>query len=528
MADWSLPTLTSTYTSVLDTLKLRDNDAAVQFSPTYSTATNLPTGTIRWNPTNGYWEIRAAGGTWSALQAKYMIDVDTLDGQHGSYYNAWGNLTGVPSTFPPSAHTHDDRYYTETEADARFGNNLTTSGNTIILRTPGNVALSTITVPYATNAGTVAGFSIGQNLLTTSPVTFASMVAASLTSSSALALLATGANPITASTNSLERLRIHASGGVSIGNTVDPGNTNLSVTGSIAGASLTLGGTAITATAAELNYLSGVTSAIQTQLNGKQATITGAVSGLTATNLTASRALVSDASGKVTVSAVTATELGYLSGVTSAVQTQLNTKAPLAAPTFTGIAVADFLRLPTTSSVSLTSTGHALQIGYDTNFNLAFDDRAVQSRYNGTAAVLYLNASGGNVFIGSGTSFVTIPGTLSPAAITLPGSCVFSSTIQDAAVITSKIADNAITAAKIAANSVGSSEADIATASQAISGNTGSGGTISLPASVMNWGTNATSSVELDPRGTASSPTLKWYAGSTVSSGAYVYWSYLA
>lgn len=28
---------------------------------------------------------------------------------------AWSKLTGVPSTFTPSAHTHDDRYYTETE-----------------------------------------------------------------------------------------------------------------------------------------------------------------------------------------------------------------------------------------------------------------------------------------------------------------------------------------------------------------------------------------------------------------------------
>ncbi len=45
------------------------------------------------------------------------------------------------------------------------------------------------------------------------------------------------------------------------------------------------------------------------------------------TGLTASRALVSDGSGKLSISAVTATELGYLDGVTSAIQTQLNGKA---------------------------------------------------------------------------------------------------------------------------------------------------------------------------------------------------------
>jgi len=51
---------------------------------------------------------------------------------------------------------------------------------------------------------------------------------------------------------------------------------------------------------------------------------------------TASRAIVSDGSGVLFPSTVTATELGYVSGVTSAIQTQLNAKAPSASPTFTG------------------------------------------------------------------------------------------------------------------------------------------------------------------------------------------------
>ena len=44
-------------------------------------------------------------------------------------------------------------------------------------------------------------------------------------------------------------------------------------------------------------------------------------------DLTASRALVSDANGDVSVSAVTSTEVGYLDGVTSAIQTELDAKA---------------------------------------------------------------------------------------------------------------------------------------------------------------------------------------------------------
>ena len=48
-------------------------------------------------------------------------------------------------------------------------------------------------------------------------------------------------------------------------------------------------------------------------------------------DLTTARALVSDGSGDVSVSDVTSTELGYLDGVTSAIQTQIDTKTTLAA-----------------------------------------------------------------------------------------------------------------------------------------------------------------------------------------------------
>lgn len=70
-----------------------------------------------------------------------------------------------------------------------------------------------------------------------------------------------------------------------------------------------------------------ISTATQTALNGKQATVTGGASTITSSNLTANRALVSNGSGKVAVSAVTSTELGYLDGVTSNIQTQINAKA---------------------------------------------------------------------------------------------------------------------------------------------------------------------------------------------------------
>jgi hypothetical protein len=60
--------------------------------------------------------------------------------------------------------------------------------------------------------------------------------------------------------------------------------------------------------------------------NDKQNLITGAATSITSANLTASRALASDGSGKVIASAVTAATLAFLDA-TSSVQTQLDSKA---------------------------------------------------------------------------------------------------------------------------------------------------------------------------------------------------------
>lgn len=66
---------------------------------------------------------------------------------------------------------------------------------------------------------------------------------------------------------------------------------------------------------------------LQTAVNGKQSAVTGGASTITSSNLTSNRALVSNGSGKVAISDITSTELGYLDGVTANVQTQLNAKA---------------------------------------------------------------------------------------------------------------------------------------------------------------------------------------------------------
>ena len=125
----------------------------------------------------------------------------------------------------------------------------------------------------------------------------------------------------------------------------------------------------VTATTTEINYVDGVTSNVQTQLDSKQATITGAATTIDDTDLTASRALVSNGSGKVEVSAVTSTELGYLDGVTSAVQTQLDSKLSSSG----NITVGGNVIIPDAGTIGSTSDTDAMTIAANGNTTFSQD-----------------------------------------------------------------------------------------------------------------------------------------------------------
>lgn len=99
---------------------------------------------------------------------------------------------------------------------------------------------------------------------------------------------------------------------------------NTAITNLIDGAPATLD--TLNELAAALNDDDAFHTTITNLIATKQATITGAATTITGADLTASKALISNSSGKVAVSAVTETELGYVSGVTSAIQTQVDAK----------------------------------------------------------------------------------------------------------------------------------------------------------------------------------------------------------
>lgn len=58
----------------------------------------------------------------SATIGSQSVKYATSAGSAGSV--AWGNVSGKPSSYTPSSHTHDDRYYTETEINTKLGAKL--------------------------------------------------------------------------------------------------------------------------------------------------------------------------------------------------------------------------------------------------------------------------------------------------------------------------------------------------------------------------------------------------------------------
>jgi hypothetical protein len=89
-----------------------------------------------------------------------------------------------------------------------------------------------------------------------------------------------------------------------------------------------------TVSTTELNYVYGVTSSVQDQLDTKSPSESPTFTGTVVLPSTTS------------IGDVSATEISYVNGVTSSIQTQINTKAPSEGATFTGT-----ITLPSTTSI---------------------------------------------------------------------------------------------------------------------------------------------------------------------------------
>lgn len=118
---------------------------------------------------------------------------------------------------------------------------------------------------------------------------------------------------------------------------------------------------------------------------------------------------------------------GYVCGLYGFQRTSSTDSTPIPMPllwarTNTGVAYPDMfldnitevssgrIRLGSTSDASLTSTGHALQVGDDSGTNLILDNNEIMARNNGGSTGLYINADGGTVGLGDSSSTINIPG----------------------------------------------------------------------------------------------------------------------
>lgn len=160
-----------------------------------------------------------------------------------------------------------------------------------------------------------------------------------------------------------------------------------------------------------------VQAAINELDSEKQSTITGAATSIVSSNLTASRALASDASGKVAASTVTDTELGHLSGVTSSIQTQISGKQ--ASLGFTPLDRAGSNSI--TGDITNSATGH-FQVAVGTTGQRPGSPANGMMRYNSTTSRSEFYSGGawrnharlsGDVFTGAVTPSVN---TLTDAA----------------------------------------------------------------------------------------------------------------
>jgi hypothetical protein len=130
--------------------------------------------------------------------------------------------------------------------------------------------------------------------------------------------------------------------------------------------SLIIGGTTVTSSAAELNILDGVT-ATAAELN--------LVDGSSAGTIVNDKAVIYSAAGQVNATTLalagtpltpSAAELNYVTGVTSAIQTQIDTKAPSTSPTLTSPTLASVITITGgTQSWTVTAAGTDLTFAYN-------------------------------------------------------------------------------------------------------------------------------------------------------------------
>jgi len=179
-------------------------------------------------------------------------------------------------------------------------------------------------------------------------------------------------------------------------------------------------------------FFKGVTDEPTTTVNLAQGSLDAlAVGALTATSLD--------------LGSVSNTEIGYLDGVTSPIQTQFNAKAPLASPTFTGV-----VTLP-----SQTVTSAMIADGTISTGDLA--DAAVTANKLASDAVSTVKILDSNVTTAKIADLAVVAGKIADGA-------VVAGKYGAGSIVTTDLADGSVTSAKIANGAIANIDIDAAAA----------------------------------------------------------------
>lgn len=264
-----------------------------------------------WNTFNGKQATLSGTGIVKSTAGTISYITDNSTNWDAAYTN---RITSLTTTGTGAATLVANVLNIPTPPTATF-TSLTVTGNS----GASTLLAGVLNVPTYTLSG-LGGQPLATNLTSLSGLTYASTSFVKMTAAGTFALdtnvyyLASNPSGFTNNTGTVTSVAALTLGtsGTDVSSTVANGTTTPVITLNIPDASATARGL--------------MTSAQWTTFTSKQAAITGAATTITSSNLTASRAVISNASGKIDISATTDTELGYVSGVTSSIQTQINGK----------------------------------------------------------------------------------------------------------------------------------------------------------------------------------------------------------
>ncbi len=296
MANHQLPTLTSTYSNFVSEMSGRFNDIALGLDPAVTSATNVPTNSIRWNSVGTKWE-KYSGTAWNDLATTYTINISGNSATATKLLNT-RTINGVNFDGTQNINVNTNNSITFNSSGLGGASGSTFNGNSAI-----TVSYNTIGAPSTTGDGASGSswpIGITGNAATASqvggslPNTFTAVQTFSGTSSNVSMVITDAAEAVTISNTGLTgTLNYNVTSQSVLFHTVAAtGNWTLNLRGSVgttlntlmtSGQSITVvvlatqGGTAYFNSAVQID---GTTAGVTTRWQGGSAPANGNVNGV--------------------------------------------------------------------------------------------------------------------------------------------------------------------------------------------------------------------------------------------------------